>query len=179
MPRFEGLRRRLAIIRSSFEPFHIYWSLYGGLRGLILSPYVWAAALLTWLCAPLWLQFDPVTEVRPATDLVMSIVPALMGFTLAGMAIVLALSGRVFVEALREGGDPKSLFMKVVVVFFHFLMVQTIALIGALISRSYPASDQVAGAVFFMMAYGLMSAVAIAAALLNVSRIYNLAGGSD
>ena len=39
---------------------------------------------------------------RPITDPTLQIVPSLMAFTLGGMAIFLALSGRRFVDALRE-----------------------------------------------------------------------------
>lgn len=69
--------------------------------------------------------------------------------------------------------------MQVVVLFFHFLLVQSIALVLALISRTYIANDWLAGAAFFFALYGVSSAVAIAAMLLNVSRIYNLTGGGD
>ena len=102
-----------------------------------------------------------------------------MAFTLAGMAIVLALSGRRFTDAIREDGAPDSLFMQVVALFFHFLLVQTLALMCALFSRTYVESDKLAGGAFFLMVYGITSAIAIAAMLLNVSRIYNVTGGGD
>jgi hypothetical protein len=119
------------------------------------------------------------TQSRPGIDALIVIVPALMAFTLAGMAVVLALSGRRFIDAMREDGDPKSLFMKVVALFFHFLLVQTLALILALISRTHIQSNFLAGAAFLFASYGIMSAVAIAAALLNVSKIYNFTGGDE
>ena len=102
-----------------------------------------------------------------------------MAFTLAGMAIVLALSGRRFIDAMREEGEPNSLFMKVVALFFHFLIVQTLALVFALVAKTYSGSHVLAGIAFFLALYGVASAVAIAAMLLNVSRIYNFTGGSD
>ena len=179
MHRFEALRRRLETITSSFEPFKIYWRLYGGLPALIFSPYVWAAGIITWACAPLWNKVDSASGTRAGIDFALTAIPALMAFTLAGMAVVLALSGKRFIEAMREDGDPKSLFMKVVGLFFHFLLVQTLALVACLISRTYPAVNWLAGLGFFLTAYGITSAVAIAAALLNVSRIYNFTGGGD
>lgn len=151
----------------------------GGIRALLKSLYLWTAVVLTVVCAPLWLDVDFLDEKRPAIDITISVIPALMAFTLAGMAIVLALSGRQFVEAMREEGAPDSLFMKVVALFFHFLLVQTLALIFSLVSRTYVSSDVLAGASFFLAAYGVTSAVSIAAMLLNVSRIYNLTGGGD
>lgn len=80
---------------------------------------------------------------------------------------------------MREDGLENSLFMKVVALFFHFLLVQTLALTFSLVSRTYGAIDALAGSAFFLTAYGVTSAVAIAAMLLNVSRIYNFAGGAD
>ena len=109
----------------------------------------------------------------------MTVIPALMAFTLAGMAIVLALSGQKFTRALRQGGKEDSLFMKVVVLFFHFILVQSVALLLAFFSSSYPGADWLAGLTFFFAIYGVASAVAIAAMLLNVSRIYNLAIDDD
>jgi hypothetical protein len=64
--------------------------------------------------------------------------------------------------------------MKVVVLFFHFILVQTIALILAFFSVSYPGQDWLAALAFFFAVYGITSAVAIAAMLLNISRIYNI-----
>lgn len=118
-------------------------------------------------------------EGRPVADILLTVVPALMAFTLAGMAIVLALSGKRFTTAIREGGRPDSLFMKVVALFFHFILVQAIGLFLAFFSRSYEAQDWLAGLAFFFGTYGVASAVAIAAMLLNVSRIYNMTGGGD
>lgn len=110
------------------------------------------------------------------SDTLIAVIPGLMAFTLAGMAIILALSGQRFTIAIRENGKPDSLFMKVVALFFHFLLVQTIGLILAFFLKSYPVSDLLAGATFFFATYGVASAIAIAAMLLNISRIYNIAG---
>lgn len=116
---------------------------------------------------------------RPVAGVLLTVVPALMAFTLAGMAIVLALSGKRFVRAIREDGKEDSLFMRVVALFFHFIFIQTLALTAAFLSASYPAQDWVAGIAFFLAIYGVASALAIAAMLLNVSRVYNVTGGED
>lgn len=164
---------------ASTEPFRLYWRLYGRLPALLWSPYVWLSGVLAYVCHPLWLSVDPADGKRAAIDILLAMVPALMAFTLAGMAIVLALSGGKFIEAMREDGAADSLFMQVVALFFHFLLVQTLALVFALVSRTYPASDVLAGIAFFLSVYGVASAIAIAAMLLNVSRIYNFTGGGD
>lgn len=173
------LRAKLAIAVSSFEPFQIYWTTYGGLKALLRSIYLWASVFVTLGCYPFWMDRDFLDGSRPVADALLTVVPALMAFTLAGMAIVLALSGERFTTAIREGGRPDSLFMKVVVLFFHFLLVQAIGLVLAFFLKSYPAQDWLACAAFFFATYGVASAVAIAAMLLNVSRIYNIAGGDE
>lgn len=163
---------------NSFEPFIIYWRNYGGLRALFLSPYFWAAIALTAALFPLWIEPVP-PGTRPITALTLQIIPSLMAFSLGGMAIFLALSGRAFIDALREDGDDNSLFMEVISGFFHFLLVQTLALVLGLFSQAYGASNITAAATAFLLMYSVTSALAIAAMLINVSRIYNATGGGD
>jgi hypothetical protein len=162
-----------------FEPFLLYWRIYGGWAALLKSPYLWVSLLLAAACSPLWLDKGFFGDERPVAEILLTVVPALMAFTLAGMAIVLALSGKRFVRAIREDGRDDSLFMRVVALFFHFILVQTLALMVAFLSASYPAQDWLAGLSFFLAIYGVASALAIAAMLLNVSRVYNVAGGED
>lgn len=176
---FATLRGKLAKAMVPFEPFRLYWGIYGGWKELLKSPYLWLSAILTWACFPLWIDRGNAGDARPVNEALLTVVPALMAFTLAGMAILLALSGDKFVNAIRENGKENSLFMRVVALFFHFILVQTLALIGAFLSASYPSQDWLAGFAFLLTAYGIASALAIAAMLLNVSRIYNESGGND
>ena len=67
--------------------------------------------------------------------------------------------------------------MEVVTAFFHFLLVQTLALVCGLFSEAYEANTACAGATAFLLMYSITSALAIAAMLVNISRIYNEAGG--
>lgn len=63
--------------------------------------------------------------------------------------------------------------------FFHFLAVETVCLALGFVSKAYPASSLIAAFMFFFLSYGIMSALSIAAMLLNVARIYNLTGTGD
>jgi uncharacterized membrane protein len=164
---------------APFEPFQIYWKTYGGFKALVRSLYLWVSVALTGACFPLWTDRGFMGDERPITATLLSLVPALMAFTLAGMAIVLALSGKRFVTAIREDGREDSLFMKIVVYFFHFILVQTVALVLSLLAASYVSQTWLAALAFFFAVYGVASALSIAAMLLNVSRIYNLTGGDD
>ncbi|CAN5202767.1 hypothetical protein BH11PSE5_BH11PSE5_13530 [soil metagenome] len=159
---------------SSFEPFAIYWANYGGFKALAKSPYLWVAAAFTPLCYKYWLNID-MFEGRESAQLAIDIIPSLMAFSLGGMAILLAFSGGRFLNAIRQGGKPDSMFMELVANFFHFLLLQTIALGLAITVKSFPDSDWLAGVAFFFLAYSLTSALAASAMLLNISRIFNKA----
>lgn len=118
-------------------------------------------------------------EGRKSGQLAVDTLPGLMAFSLGGMAILLAFSGDRFLKAIRQGGKSQSLFMKVVANFFHFLFVQTLALCVSFISMAYEESDWLAGIAFFLLCYGVTSAVAASAMLLNISRIFNIAEDHD
>lgn len=162
-----------------FEPFKIYWRLYGGWKGLFKSIYFWMSVIITIICSPLWLNKGFFSDSRPVVNTLLTVVPALMAFTMAGMSIVLALSRKEFLKVIREDGREDSLFMKVVILFFHFIVIQTFALCLALVSASYPLQDWLAGSAFFFTAYGVTSTLAIGAMLLNVLRIYNIVPEHD
>lgn len=132
------------------------------------------AVVLTIACRPYWGSVDD-HGLRPSAQLAVDTLPGLMAFSLGGMAILLAFSGDRFLKAIRQGGKDNSLFMKVVVNFFHFLFVQTMALCGAFLVMAYSKFDWLAGAAFFLMCYGVTSAIAASAMLLNIARIFNIA----
>jgi len=106
------------------------------------------------------------------------IIPGVLGLTLGGMAIMLAFSNRKFLGAIRQKGEPKSLFMEAIAAFFHFIFIQTIALVFAIISKAY-AFWLISGIGFFFTIYGITAALAIAGLLLHISRIWNALGGIE
>ena len=158
----------------SLEPFRRYWRIYGGWRGLFRSVYFYTALALTLVCYPYWSK--PGTA---SAQLAIDIIPSVMAFSLGGMAIILAFSGGRFLNVIRQGGDEASLFMTVIANFFHFLVVQTLALITAMIVLAFPDPLPPSGLAFFFLAYSVTTAVASAAALFNVSRLYNVTGDDD
>lgn len=92
------------------------------------------------------------------------------------MAILLAFSNERFLKVIQKEGEPNSLFMQAVAAFFHFLVLQTSALTVALISTAY--SNHLLSAIgFFLLAYGMLSALAVGGALLQISRVFNAVGG--
>jgi hypothetical protein len=166
-----GLRPRAPV---SAEPFIRYWRIYGGWRALLTSPYFRFALLLTGVCFPYWGK-----QGTASADLALTIIPSIMAFSLGGMAIILAFSGGRFLNVIRENGEDGSLFMTVIVNFFHFLTVQTLALVSAMIVLAFPTDRIPSGISFFFLAYSITTALASAAALFNVSRVYNMVGDDD
>ncbi len=173
-PRFAMPREMLPRVPASAEPFVRYWRIYGGWRALATSPYLITALILTGICYPYWSKPG-----IALADLATTVIPSIMAFSLGGMAIVLAFSGGRFLNIIRQKGEEKSLFMTVIANFFHFLTVQTLALISAIIVLAFPLSKIPSGIAFFFLAYSVTTAVASAAALFNVSRLYNLVGDDD
>jgi hypothetical protein len=153
-----------------------YWAIYGKWRALVGSPYLWIAVVLTVVCFPLWTATE--NGVRVWAQNAVDIVPGMLGFSLGGMAILLAFANPRLLKVVREGGKVDSLFMKTVASFFHFILLQTVAVCLALVTKSY-SNDVVSAVGFFFMCYGTLVAVAVAGLLLNISRIFNSAASLD
>jgi hypothetical protein len=129
-----------------------YWRAYGGLAELKRSPYLLIALILMPLMAGSWL--------RPYWwHSVLSIIPGLLGISLAAFALLLGAGSEQFREALagEETSDAQAVagntsnardvvpvpaqtdhspFLKAATVFLHFLVIQFITLIDALIAQS-------------------------------------------
>ena len=115
--------------------FPDYLDEYGGINSVVKSSYFWAATLTTVLAsryflAPKW------------WDVVLSVVPGLVGFSIAGVAIFISLGndGLRSVFAGRRPSDPEtksSPFMKFMAMFTHFIIVQLLALVFAFLAKSF------------------------------------------
>ena len=132
--------------------------------------------VLTAVCFPLWTAVD--NGVRVWAQDAIGIVPGMLGFSLGGMAILLALSSPRLLEAIRSGGKADSLFMKTVASFFHFILLQTSAIFLALLAKSY-SSDFVSAVGFFFLCYATLVAIAVAWNLFDIARIFNATATLD
>ena len=77
-------------------------------------------------------------------------------------------------KAVTEGGEPESFFVITVVNFFHFIFVQTIALVLGFIGQQYQ-HHALSGAGVFFLVYALAVSPAMAMQLLHTARIINSA----
>jgi hypothetical protein len=151
--------------------YRTYWHLYGGWRALLVSPYFHLAVIITALCAPIWLDNSKATIWSGAA---INILPNLMGFSIAGMAIFLAFSNANTMRAVTEDGDPESYFVTTVANFFHFILVQTVALVLAWIGLYYTCRV-LSGVGVLSLTYALLVSPAMAMQLLNTARVINAA----
>ncbi len=111
-----------------------YWRTYGGWRSLAGSPYVHIAAVITAFSWRLW--FEPGWWSTP-----LSVLPNILGFTVGGFAIVLALGAGDFGAALSSASKPDadildSNLAKLSAAFCHFILVQCLTLLLAMLAMA-------------------------------------------
>jgi len=155
--------------------FDTYWRLYGGWPAILKSLYFWAAVAITFVCYPLWNK--ETGDERAWTSAAVEIIPSLMSFSLGGMAILLAFSNERLMKSIQQAGRADSLYMQTTASFFHFILLQTLALVGVLLAQAYTV-DLFSALAFFLMSYGLTVAVAVAGNLLKLAQIFNLKQGA-
>lgn len=172
--------------------FHRYWTSYGGFRSLLKSPYFWMALIITLFLYPTWSQPGWWNDV-------ITIMPSLLGFSLGGYALWLAIGDddfRKLISGSRTDGKP-SPYMTVNATFAHFIILQIIATIIAIIAKSYyfklsednplfilttyKAFQIICGTGYFfgyfIFIYALLSALAATLALFRVSSWYDIHQG--
>jgi len=101
--------------------------------------------------------------------------PDLLGFTLGGYAMLLAFGSERFLMVLSaaKNGDVSS-FMKVNAAFVHFIVVQAVGVIYALICSAWSVKAGVFSFVgFVIFVYSLFSALAAAFAVLRLAKWYD------
>jgi len=122
-----------------FADLSDYFRRYGGIKAFALSPYTLAALLITVVCWGSW-------RVGSWPDTPLTILPALLGFTLAAYALLLAFGDEKFRAFLAEQqsdfvgtnvpGD--NALLGISAIFLHFVVVQVVALVLAVIANSHP-----------------------------------------
>jgi len=160
---------------SDLNIFQVYFRLYGGWPALFSSGYFWLGLLFSFVCYPIW--NEEVSNERIWTNSAVEIIPSLMSFSLGGMAILLAFSNEKLMEKIQENGRADSLYMKTSASFFHFILLQTLALLAVLLVQAYSV-DFFSWLGFFFMTYGLLVAIAVSGNLLRLAQLFNLLSGT-
>jgi len=160
------------VYKELARSYRIYWHLYGGWRAVYQSPYLHLALVITAICSPVWLDNKNGAPIWAGAAV--NILPNLMGFSIAGMAIFLAFSNPNTMRAVTEDGEPESYFVATTANFFHFILIQTIALMLGFIGSQYVCKPLSFFGVLFLV-YALLVSPALAMQLLQTARIINAA----
>ncbi|WP_281686064.1 hypothetical protein [Pseudomonas citronellolis] len=106
-----------------------YWEGYGGFGALFSSFYFWLAFALTLLNYGAWSGLG-------WWDTVISSIPTILGFTLAGFAVFLGMDSGFSRFIAKKSSAKVSPFMSLVSAFVHFIVMQALSLLLALTFKS-------------------------------------------
>jgi hypothetical protein len=167
--------------------FKKYWSSYGGFRAIFTSGYFYASVLLAAVLYPHWSKAG-------WWDAVLSVMPNLLGFTLGGFAMWVAIGDEHFKATIAGTSDEESSspFMEVNATFVHFIFLQILSILLAVVNKAYDITlpnshilvillgDNLNLATllfyyfcYFIFIYALISALASVIALFTVSHWYD------
>lgn len=110
-----------------------YFREYGAWNSVFSSRYFYAALLISGL--GYWYFQQP-----KWWDLVTSVVPGLVGFAIAGVAIFISLGSdalRSIIAGKEPGSSKPSPFIAFMAMFTHFIVVQLAALVFALVAKFF------------------------------------------
>ncbi|MDH4539775.1 hypothetical protein [Sulfitobacter faviae] len=159
------------------KAFKIYWKAYGGFWALVKSPFFLVSLILTAVLIGIWLPIDDSGE-RMWAALALSVLPSLISFSLGALAIMFSMTSGTFLRILHQDGDNNSLFMKTVATFFHFMLVQIIALILVLALEAYDTLLlSLLG--FWAFAYSILCGLAAASNIVLLADLKNKAAPLD
>lgn len=119
--------------KGVYDVFSRYWSAYGGWEAIIKSPYFHLSIILTAISYGTWTGCN-------WFELPISVLPSIIGFSLGGYAIWLALGDEKFKAAIsgKTSNGKESPFIIVNATFVHFISLQILALVFALTAKSFP-----------------------------------------
>jgi hypothetical protein len=157
---------------NQVEEVSQYWAVYGGFRALLQSPYLHISAILTVI------TWGFRASNHSASEIAVGVLPNLLGFTVGALAIVLAFSSAAVFATLAERGAPQSFFMRLTGSLIHFIMIQVLALVSAIIARMTDKTfmDFVS---LFLLFYAVIVTFAAGLQLFLTAVIYNAKASID
>ncbi len=158
---------KMSQYKDVFRSFKLYFSVYGGAASILYSPYLHASIIISVIVYPVSRKSDALWF-----DLVTSILPNLLGFTLGGYAILLAFGNEGFRDLItgKEKDGSASPFMKVNGAFIHFIVVQAVSILYAVIGKVAEITKGIGAWLgFVLLIYSLFTAVAAGLAILNLA----------
>lgn len=107
-----------------------YWRLYGGAKAILGSRYFYAACILTALCYGRWSSGGWWQDV-------LAVVPSLLGFSVGAFTLFVGFGTETFRRFIvQTNAGSGSVYMGSVANFLHFIVVQLLALMFALLSQA-------------------------------------------
>lgn len=159
----------------------IYWRAYGGITALISSPYLVISFVVAGLLSGFCYAFVDYNNVD-YFGFILSVVPSLLGFTLAGYAILMSFGSEKFLKIISgefEDGEP-SPFMKANGAFVHFIVLQLLAVFAGLIGKILAIQNMlIVWFCYWIFFYSLLSGLAAAFAVLNMAGWFDDIIGND
>lgn len=166
-----------------------YWRCYGGFSSIFKSFYFWGALILTIILYPVWSAYG-------WWEIPLSLLPNMLGFSFGGFAIWMAMGDDEFRNAISgENDGTPSPYMEVNATFVHFLMLQSVSLILAIMAKCYAPllHDSLriidalkmtysmidflkiisSGLSYFIFTYALFSMIAMVLAIFRISTWYD------
>lgn len=115
--------------KNVFEIWRRYWRFCGGIKAVLISPYFHLSIVLTFLNYGSW--WSP-----GWWDLVISTVPTILGFTLAGLAVFLGMDSGFSRFLASDPYEEVSPLTALVTAFVHFVITQAMAVLLAITMKS-------------------------------------------
>lgn len=156
--------------------FNLYWKTYGGWKSVFCSLYFHLSILLTIII--LWANRYDESFLREWMGYILSTSPNLIGISLTGMTVFLAIGDDKFKAAIRgESPSGKSSPMMVFIASFtHFVLLQTFSLINAVIGRACLLNCslyKIFSVLIFV--YALLTVISTVMAIYRIAMIYDSA----
>jgi hypothetical protein len=153
--------------RGQANAFRAYWLVYGGGGSFIRSPYLHVSVILASVCS----YFVDLNAVK-VSDIAISAIPNLLGFTLGAMAIALAFSSAQLFKQLTEDGKSDSFFLKLMANLVHFILCQVAALIAGIVAKT-TGKVAIEYVTLVLLLYAILVTLATGIQLFQAAAIYN------
>lgn len=158
------------LVKGPHKMFLRYWGAYGGTKALIRSLYFWIAFVL----AIFVIFFNWVNNTDwDWQQRVFDTIPSVLGFSLGGYAILIGFGDAEFKRRMREKKEcgKASLYMRVNASFLHFILVQFLCLLYAIMTESFGITWDFPynfGGIFIFL-YAMLTVVATSFAVLRLA----------
>lgn len=153
------------------QSFLIYWKAYGGLKALYKSIYFFISIILSLFIVLLnYTFFD---DQWNWCELVTSIIPYILGFSLGGYAFLVGFGNERFLNilCLKNNNEDYSVYMKVSASFFHVIFIQFLSLFFAVLSKALHLNNFILFDFIgiFLFLYAILTIVSTSFAVLNLA----------